>query len=374
MATITRKNDDAPGAADGSVRPASGFREENPDGSPLLRIRNLKTTFFTHVGEVQAVRGVDIDLRRGEAMGIVGESGCGKSVMSMSIMGLVAPPGRIVEGEILFDGQDLAKLPERDLRRIRGNRISMIFQDPMTSLNPVYKIGNQIVEVLRLHQGLSGHAARQRASELLGLVGIPSPESRLGQYPFEFSGGMRQRVMIAMSLACNPDLLIADEPTTALDVTIQAQILELMKDLRSKINSAIILITHDLGVVANLCDSIKVMYAGLIVEEGSIRDIFYRPSHPYTWGLLRSVPRIHKDTRERLVPIDGQPPDLLKPPRGCPFAERCRHAMVICQERVPPRFELGDAHKALCWLNHPEAGEIAARAFERQALEGGAGA
>jgi oligopeptide transport system ATP-binding protein len=337
----------------------------------LLSIHNLRTSFFTHFGEVQAVRGVDIDIRRGEALGIVGESGCGKSVMSMSIMGLVAPPGRITAGEILFKGRDLTQLSDRDMRKIRGNQISMIFQDPMTSLNPVLRIGNQIIEALKLHESMSTEQARLRSIELLNLVGIPDPESRLKQYPFEFSGGMRQRVMIAMSLACNPDLLIADEPTTALDVTIQAQILELMKDLRSKINSSIILITHDLGVVANLCDNIKVMYAGVIVEEGTVRDLFYQPRHPYTWGLLKSIPKIDRDEKARLVPIDGQPPDLFKPPPGCPFADRCRHVMAICQQEMPPHFVIEQQHRSACWLNHPQASQSMATALSEQAAQGG---
>ncbi len=331
----------------------------------LLDIAQLETTFFTPVGAVQAVRGVDLKVERGEAVGIVGESGCGKSVMSMSIMGLVANPGKIVGGSIDFNGQDLTKLTEKELRKIRGNKIAMIFQDPMTSLNPVKKIGSQITEVLHLHQEISRDDAKARAIELLRLVGIPSPESRLNQYPFEFSGGMRQRVMIAMSLACNPDLLIADEPTTALDVTIQAQILELMKDLRNKINSSIILITHDLGVVANLCDSIRVMYAGKIVEEANTRDLFYEPRHPYTWGLLKSIPKITEESKERLIPIDGQPPDLLKPPTGCAFAERCAHVMAICQQQQPPLIQAGQGseHRAACWLNHELATEYAAPLF-----------
>lgn len=341
---------------------------KNPAADVLLDIRQLETTFFTHVGPVQAVRGVDLVVERGEAVGIVGESGCGKSVMSMSIMGLVANPGKIVGGEILFNGQDLAKMSDKEMRKIRGNKIAMIFQDPMTSLNPVKKIGGQITEVLHLHQNISREDARKRAIELLRLVGIPSPESRLDQYPFEFSGGMRQRVMIAMSLACDPDLLIADEPTTALDVTIQAQILELMRDLRNKINSSIILITHDLGVVANLCDSIRVMYAGKIVEEGRTRDIFYEPRHPYTWGLLNSIPKINIEEKERLVPIDGQPPDLLKPPAGCAFAERCPHVMAICQQQQPPLIKAGQGHehRAACWLNHAQAEAVAAPLFAAQ--------
>ncbi len=324
----------------------------------LLDVRNLKTSFYTHVGEVQAVRGVDIKLRHGEAMGLVGESGCGKSVTSMSLMRLVASPGKIKDGQIHFDGLDLMALSEKEMRNIRGNRISMIFQDPMTSLNPVARIESQLTESLRQHFKLDKAASHQRAIELLGLVGIPDPESRLKQYPFEFSGGMRQRVMIAMSLACNPGLLIADEPTTALDVTIQAQILELMKDLRQKVNSSIILITHDLGVVADLCDSIKVMYAGLIVEEGPSRDIFYQPKHPYTWGLLRSVPKITEDRKQRLIPIFGQPPDLIKPPQGCAFADRCKYAMQICRREQPPFFTISDGHRAACWLQHELAPKI----------------
>ena len=341
---------------------------DTPNSDLLLDIRQLETTFFTHVGQVQAVRAVDLKIGRGEAVGIVGESGCGKSVMSMSIMGLVAHPGKIVSGEILFNGKDLVKMSEAELRKIRGNKIAMIFQDPMTSLNPVKKIGGQITEVLHLHQDISREDAKKRAVDLLRLVGIPSPESRLNQYPFEFSGGMRQRVMIAMALACDPDLLIADEPTTALDVTIQAQILELMRDLRNKINSSIILITHDLGVVANLCDSIRVMYAGKIVEEGKTRDIFYEPRHPYTWGLLKSIPKITAEAKERLIPIDGQPPDLLKPPKGCAFAERCPHVMTICQQTQPPMFVAGQGedHRVACWLSHEHACLIAEPLFEAQ--------
>ncbi len=336
----------------------------------ILDVRNLKTSFFTHVGEVQAVRGVSLQLRPGEALGIVGESGCGKSVMSLSIMGLVPKPGKVVGGEILFEEQDLVKLNDRQMRKIRGERISMIFQDPMTSLNPVYTIGNQISEMLLEHQKISKKQATERTIELLELVGIPSPQARLKQYPHEFSGGMRQRAMIAMALACDPALFIADEPTTALDVTIQAQILELMKDLRRKINSTIILITHDLGVVADLCDDIKVMYAGLVAEEGTTRDIFYNAQHPYTWGLLKSVPKITEDTKERLKPIDGQPPDLLKPPAGCAFAARCPHAMRICREVQPPNFEVNPGHHSSCWLLHPEAKEQhdAAQAARRAQL------
>ncbi|MBZ4664358.1 MAG: transporter ATP-binding protein [Caloramator sp.] len=326
----------------------------------LLEIKNLRTSFFTHVGEVQAVRGVSFHLDKGEAIGIVGESGSGKSITMMSVMRLLADNGKIVEGEILFEGRDLAKLPENEMQKVRGNEIGMIFQDPMTSLNPVLTIGDQLMEPLIKHKKMSKEEAFNRAVHMLELVGIPSPKSRMSQYPHEFSGGMRQRVMIAMALACEPKLLIADEPTTALDVTIQAQILELMKDLKQKINTSIILITHDLGVVADLCSRINVMYGGLIAETGSTRDIFYNPKHPYTWGLLNSVPNPKNLVKERLKPIDGQPPDLLKPPAGCPFAPRCQYAMRICMTQRPPLFEIGEGHKAACWLNHKDAPKVEA--------------
>ncbi|SHE73856.1 ABC transporter ATP-binding protein [Caloramator proteoclasticus] len=326
----------------------------------LLEIKNLRTSFFTHVGEVQAVRGVSFHLDKGEAIGIVGESGSGKSITMMSVMRLLADNGKIVEGEILFEGRDLAKLPENEMQKVRGNEIGMIFQDPMTSLNPVLTVGDQLMEPLIKHKKMSKEEAFNRAVHMLELVGIPSPKSRMSQYPHEFSGGMRQRVMIAMALACEPKLLIADEPTTALDVTIQAQILELMKDLKQKINTSIILITHDLGVVADLCSRINVMYGGLIAETGTTRDIFYNPKHPYTWGLLNSVPNPKNLVKERLKPIDGQPPDLLKPPAGCPFAPRCQYAMRICMTQRPPLFEIGEGHKAACWLNHKDAPKVEA--------------
>jgi oligopeptide transport system ATP-binding protein len=326
------------------------------ENGTLLSVKNLRTSFFTPVGVVQAVRNVNIELKTGQTMGLVGESGCGKSVMALSILRLVPNPGKITEGEILFNGENLLEKSEREMRTIRGNIISMIFQDPMTSLNPTLTIGNQIVESLRLHQRITNGQAWAKAVELLDLVGIPSPRDRVRQFPFEFSGGMRQRAMIAMALSCNPALLIADEPTTALDVTIQAQILELMKELRSKINSSVILITHDLGVVADFCDIIKVMYAGIIVEEGEKRDIFYNAYHPYTLGLLNSVPKMSRtNVRQRLVPIDGQPPDLLLPPKGCPFADRCQYAMRICRDECPELASMGGGHKAACWLTLPEA-------------------
>jgi oligopeptide transport system ATP-binding protein len=276
----------------------------------------------------------------------------------MSIMRLLSYPGRIIGGSIYFKGKDLVKLSEREMQKIRGNEISMIFQDPMTSLNPVFTVGNQIMEPLMRHQQLSRKEAKAKAIEMLRLVGIPSPEKRAAQYPHEFSGGMRQRAMIAMALSCQPKLLIADEPTTALDVTIQAQIMELMKELKEKINTSIILITHDLGVVAEICSRIIVMYAGIIVEQGTREDIFYNPKHPYTWGLLKSIPHIETEKKERLIPIDGQPPDLLKPPAGCPFYPRCEHAMEICVEQRPLYTDLSPVHKAACWLLHPNSPKV----------------
>lgn len=326
----------------------------------LLEVSDLKTSFFTHVGEVKAVGGVSFYLNKGEALGIVGESGSGKSVTMMSVMGLIDDPGRIVGGNIIFDGKDIVRMPEKDKEKIRGNEIGMIFQDPMTSLNPVFTVEEQITEPLIKHKKMTKGQARDRAIELLSLVGIPSPVERLKQYPYEFSGGMRQRVMIAIAIACNPKLLIADEPTTALDVTIQAQILDLMIDLKDKINTSIILITHDLGVVANVCSRINVMYGGLIAETGSTRDIFYNPKHPYTWGLLRSIPNPKTLVKERLVPIEGTPPDLLKPPVGCPFASRCEYAMKVCMTQRPPMFDISEAHKSACWLNHPDSPKVKA--------------
>ena len=324
----------------------------------LLDVKNLETSFQTSAGEVHAVRGVSFYLDKGEALGIVGESGCGKSVTMMSIMRLLADNGKLVGGEINFDGKDISNAKESEMEAIRGNDIGMIFQDPMTSLNPVYTIGDQLTEPLIKHKGMSRAEARKEAIKMLGLVGIPSPEKRMKQYPHEFSGGMRQRAMIAMSLICNPKLIIADEPTTALDVTIQAQILDLMKELKDKFNTSIILITHDLGVVADLCTRINVMYGGIVVETGTAEDIFYRGKHPYTWGLLRSVPNPKEDIKEKLKPIEGQPPDLLKPPVGCPFAARCDYAMKICIQKQPPQFEIGEKHSAACWLCHKDAPKV----------------
>ncbi|MDA3955453.1 ABC transporter ATP-binding protein [Oceanispirochaeta sp.] len=325
----------------------------------LLEVKNIKTSFFTHHGEIQAVRGTSFKLRKGGVLGIVGESGSGKSVTALSIMGLIDEPGRIKEGEILFDGRDLAKLSQRELSDIRGNEIAMIFQDPMTSLNPVYTIKNQMVEVIRRHKKISRSKAQEEAVEMLRLVGIPEPESRINSFPHEFSGGMRQRVMIATALSCNPMLLIADEPTTALDVTIQAQILELMNDLKDKINASIILITHDLGVIAEVCDHIVVMYGGTIMEQGTEDDIFYNPQNPYTVGLHKSVPKITQGEKERLIPIEGSPPDLLHPPEGCPFTSRCPHTMEVCLTERPPSFALSESHSSACWLLHEKAPQVA---------------
>lgn len=326
--------------------------------SKLLEVKNLKTSFKTHIGDVQSVRGVSFHLDKGEALGVVGESGCGKSVTMMTIMRLLGENAKIEAETITFDDKDITKPTEKVMQTIRGNDMSMIFQDPMTSLNPLFTVGDQLTEHLIKHKKISKKEAKEKAIKMLDMVGIPSPEKRLKQYPHEFSGGMRQRVMIAMSLICEPKLIIADEPTTALDVTIQAQILDLMKDLKSKLDTSIILITHDLGVVADLCSRINVMYGGLIVEEGTTEDIFYRGKHPYTWGLLRSVPNPKSELKEKLIPIEGQPPDLLKPPVGCPFTARCDYAMKICKEKQPPLFEIEKGHKAACWLCHKNAPKV----------------
>jgi oligopeptide transport system ATP-binding protein len=322
----------------------------------LLEVKNLEVNFKTYGGEVQAVRNVSFHVDKGEIVAIVGESGSGKSVTVQTIMGLIpTPPGKIKNGEILFEDQDLLKLSKRDLQKIKGSKISMVFQDPMTSLNPTMKIGKQIEEGLIFHQKLSKTEAKKRAIEMIRLVGIPNPEERYSQYPHEFSGGMRQRAMIAIALACNPALLIADEPTTALDVTIQAQVLDLMKDLREKMNTAIILITHDLGVVAETAERVIVMYAGMMVESGTVQELFENPKHPYTWGLMESIPDLESEHKSRLIPIEGSPPDLFSPPKGCPFAPRCKYAMEICLEEMPPAFEVGKGHSSKCWLNDPRA-------------------
>ncbi len=320
----------------------------------LVDIKNERLSFFTPAGEVKALNDVSIHLKEGEVLGIVGESGSGKSVTAYSLMGLTAHPGKLLGGNLNFNGHQIENMSEKEIRKIRGNEISIIFQDPMTSLNPVYTIGNQIMEVIRLHTDKTRQQAKARAKELLELVGINEPEKRLKQYPHELSGGMRQRVMIAIALACEPKLLIADEPTTALDVTIQAQILELMMELKDKLHMAIIMITHDLGVVASMCDRIAVMYAGRIVEYGTTDDIFYEPKHQYTKGLIRSIPRLDTKEHERLIPIEGTPVDLLNPPKGCPFAPRCDAAMRICLREMPPVTEFSDVHYTQCWLCQKE--------------------
>lgn len=318
----------------------------------LLDVRGLRTQFFTKDGAVNAVNGISYTLNEGETLAIVGESGCGKSVGVMSLTRLIpSPPGRVVAGEVIFDGRDLLKLESDELRQIRGNRIAMIFQDPMTSLNPVLTIGFQISEALILHLGMNKEQARKRSVELLELVGIPGAANRLDDYPHQFSGGMRQRVMIAMGLSCNPQLLIADEPTTALDVTIQAQIVDLVQSLKEKIGMAVIWITHDLGVVAGMAERVLVMYAGFIVEEAAVRELYQNPRHPYTLGLLGSLPRLDEDKPVRLKSIEGFPPDLIALPKGCPFAARCEYKIGKCTEENPLLAPVGPGHKAACWVD-----------------------
>ena len=326
----------------------------------LLEVVDLRTSFFTPSGEVKAVDGVSFTLNEGTVLGIVGESGSGKSVTAYSILQILTHPGRIVSGSVKFRGQELVGISENEMRKIRGNKISIIFQDPMTSLNPTFTIGNQLVETILLHTKRNKEQAQARAIEMLSLVGINEPERRLRQYAYELSGGMRQRVMIAMALACEPDILIADEPTTALDVTIQAQILELMTELQKKLGMAIILITHDLGVVAGMCDEVIVMYAGHLVERGKADDIFYEPAHEYTKGLMRSLPRMEDDGSEKLVPISGTPVDMLAVPPGCPFSPRCGSTMQICLTQRPEECAINDPHRHIsaCWLNVRNAREI----------------
>ncbi len=321
----------------------------------LIEVKDLKVSFFTPAGEVKAVDGITYSLGYNEVMGVVGESGSGKSVEAYSIIGLLQKPGKVVGGSITFENEDLLAYTPEQMRQFRGNKVSMIFQNPMTCLNPVYTIGNQLMEALTCHdKSISRQEAYSRAVEMLELVGINNAEKRMGQYPHEFSGGMRQRAMIAMALICKPKLLIADEPTTALDVTIQAQILELMKDLQKKEGTSIIFITHNLGVVAEICDRVSVMYAGKIVEQGKVNDIFYNPLHPYTRGLLASMPRLDEDGHERLIPIEGTPIDLLNPPKGCNFAPRCKDCRKICLRQKPPFADFGDGHTSACWLHFME--------------------
>ena len=316
----------------------------------LLEVKGLRTSFFTDAGEVKAVDGISFQLERGKVLGIVGESGSGKSVTAYSIMQILAPTGKIVGGSVKLDGQELVGAGEKAMHAVRGNKISIIFQDPMTSLNPTYTVGHQLMEAILLHTKRNKQQARERALEMLRLVNVNEPEKRLKQYPFELSGGMRQRVMIAMALACEPDILIADEPTTALDVTIQAQILDLMRDLQQQLGMAIIMITHDLGVVAQMCDEVIVMYAGSICEQGTADEIFYNPCHEYTKGLMRSIPTA-ENNGQRLQPITGTPIDLLNMPKGCPFAPRCEAAMKVCLTQRPERMLINDDHASACWMN-----------------------
>ncbi|HET9016671.1 MAG TPA: ABC transporter ATP-binding protein [Thermomicrobiaceae bacterium] len=317
---------------------------------PLLDVKDLRTQFFTQDGVVKAVDGVNFHLMPGETLGVVGESGCGKSITAMSIMRLIpTPPGKIVSGQILFEGEDIIKMSDEEVRSIRGNKIAMIFQDPMTSLNPVLTINRQISEALELHLGMSRSQARQRSVELLKMVGIPNAEERVDQYPHQFSGGMRQRVMIAMALSCNPRLLIADEPTTALDVTIQAQILDLMRNLQQEHNTSLMMITHDLGVVAGMTDRIQVMYAGHIVEAAPTEELFANPKHPYTVGLLNSIPRLDALSKSKLNPIRGLPPDLIDLPDMCPFLPRCDYAREKCEQKNPPLMDVSPTHRSACW-------------------------
>ena len=329
------------------------------NGEAILSVNDLRISFATYAGEVQAVRGATFDLRRGETLAVVGESGSGKSVAARSIMRLNPESNTIVgSGEIIFEGEDLLKLSERSMQEIRGPKIAMVFQDPMTSLDPTMRVGPQIMESLKKHLGMSGQRAKERAVELLTLVGIPNAEGRLKQYPHQFSGGMRQRVVIAIALACDPQILIADEPTTALDVTIQAQILELLRELQEQLGMSIILITHDLGVVASTAHRVAVMYGGQIVETGTVREIFYNPQMPYTWGLLASIPLPTADRSQDLIPIPGSPPSALDPPKGCPFTARCPYAMRICADEIPEYTTFSEEHRAACWLHHPMAPNV----------------
>ena len=330
--------------------------------SRVLDVKDLHVSFDTYAGEVQAVRGVTFHLDEGEVLAIVGESGCGKSVSAQTIMKLnPMPPARIKEGSVMLGEHDIVAATEKDMQKIRGKEVSMIFQDPMTCLNPTKPVGKQIVEAIQHHRKLSSEEAKKEAIKYLKMVKIPNAEERAKQYPHEFSGGMRQRAMIAMALSCSPKLLIADEPTTALDVTIQAQIMDLLAEIKEETNTSIILITHDLGVVASMADRVAVMYAGKVVETGTVEDIFYRSSHPYTQALLKSLPSVDMTKAERLVSIPGTPPDLIKPPKGCGFGARCTHCMKICNEEQPPVFQVGDGHEASCWLLHPDCPSAAER-------------
>lgn len=326
----------------------------------ILEVENLNVSFNTYAGEVKAVRGVSFELSKGETLAFVGESGCGKTVTAKSILRLLKPPFAVIkpESKIVCNGKDVLKMSEKELCEFRGDEVGMIFQDPMTSLNPTMTVGKQIMESLMIHKKLDKKAAREEAIRMLKMVNIPSPEKRIDNYPHEMSGGMRQRVMIAIALACNPNVLIADEPTTALDVTIQAQIMDLMMELKTEMNTAIILVTHDLGVVANFADRIQVMYAGQVVERGTTDEIFYESKHPYTWALLNSVPRLGSESKEELYALGGTPPDLLLPLNHCPFADRCEYCMPICKECQPEETSLSDTHKVSCWLMHEKAPKV----------------
>ncbi|MGN7401736.1 ABC transporter ATP-binding protein [Cytobacillus praedii] len=335
----------------------------------LLEINNLHVTFQTNGGEVHAVRGASFYLKEGETLAVVGESGCGKSVTAQAIMGMLPKPhGNVKKGKILFNGREVTNLSKKELQHVRGKEIGMIFQDPMTSLNPTMKIGKQIEEGMLKHQKLTKQRAKEKTIKLLKLVGIPDPSRRYSQYPHEFSGGMRQRVIIAIALACNPKLIIADEPTTALDVTIQSQILDLLKELQNERDSSILMITHDLGVVAEIADRVAVMYAGMVVESGTVEELFENPKHPYTWGLLQSIPKLDGENSGRLVPIDGSPPDLFNPPKGCPFAARCPYAMNICIEQIPNNKYFSEQHYSICWLNDARSAQGKSIQTERGGL------
>ncbi len=338
----------------------------------LLSVKNLRVSFNTYAGEVKAVRGVDFELASGETLAFVGESGCGKTVTAKALLRLHQPPFAVIKegSQILFDGQDVMQMNKKQLQQYRGNEASMIFQDPMTSLNPTMTCGKQIMEGLILHRGMDKARARDAAIETLRLVKIPDPEKRADDYPHQLSGGMRQRVMIAIALACQPKLLIADEPTTALDVTIQAQIIDLLREMKEKLNVAIILVTHDLGVVANFADRVQIMYAGQIVERGTASEIFYNSKHPYTWALLSSAPRLASEAKQELYALGGTPPDLLLPLECCPFAARCEHCMQICREQMPEESALSDTHRVSCWLQHPDAPKVQSF-YERQATRNG---
>ncbi len=330
------------------------------ENNNILEVKNLRVSFHTYAGEVKAVRGVSFELETGKALAVVGESGCGKSVTAKSIMGLIkAPTGEIKEGsEIYYNHENILNYSKKQWQAYKGGECAIVFQDALASLNPTMRVGKQIMENLMIHEHMGKNEAKKEAIDMLRLVGIPEPEKRVNQYPHQFSGGMRQRVMIAIAFACDPKLLICDEPTTALDVTIQNQILDIIKDLQKTHNTSVIMITHDLGVVANIAQDIAVMYSGVIVEKGNSRDIFYRPRHPYTWALIDSVPRLDLENKKELASIPGIPPDLLNPPKGCPFCTRCKYCMPICKEQMPEVTDFGNGHTAACWLHHPMAPRV----------------